>query len=278
MDNCTIFGNSASERVGGAFGSLNNCIVYFNAAPDQPNYWTNGTLNYTCTYPMPTNGVGNITNAPLFVDTNNWANLRLRPASPCIDAGNNDFVTWLTDLDGNPRIINGIVDMGAYEFVPLSPAESVAHLIDLVNESNLLHKQSLLATLEAALASIERDNCHSAVDQLHAFQNKTAAQVSDAAFTTELIAGAGEVITALDCNGAAHVAAKIQAIKHHPNGKVQMMIKGEAGKSYILKASTNLVDWEAICVVRPDEEGNCGYEDAMAGKHPSRFYRVVARD
>jgi len=57
-----------------------------------------------------------------------------------------------------------------------------------------------------------------------------------------------------------------------------MKIKGEAGKAYILEASTNLVDWEAICVVYPDEEGNCGYEDAMAGKHQSRFYRLLARE
>jgi len=92
---------------------------------------------------------------------------------------------------------------------------------------------------------------------------------------TELIAGAGEVITTLNCDSAVHVAAKIQAIKHHPNGKVQLKIKGEAGQSYILEASTNLVDWEAICVVRPDQEGNCRYEDAMAGKHQSRFYRLV---
>ena len=62
-----------------------NCIVYFNSAPVDPNWWSNSVVNYTCTYPMPTNGVGNITNAPLFADTNNWADLRLRPDSPCID-------------------------------------------------------------------------------------------------------------------------------------------------------------------------------------------------
>jgi hypothetical protein len=44
-------------------------------------------------------------------------NLRLLPDSPCINAGNNDLVVGSTDLDGNPRIFNGTVDMGAYEFV-----------------------------------------------------------------------------------------------------------------------------------------------------------------
>jgi hypothetical protein len=64
---------------------------------------------------MPTNGVGNITNDPLFV---NYAggNLRLQSNSPCINSGNNAYVVGSTDLDGRPRIVGGTVDMGAYEF------------------------------------------------------------------------------------------------------------------------------------------------------------------
>ncbi len=96
--------------------ALNNCIVYYNRAPDGPNYdepyWT---LNYCCTTPLPTNGVGNITNAPLFVDQAN-GNLRLQSNSPCINSGNNTYVVGSTDLDGNPRIVGGTVDIGAYEY------------------------------------------------------------------------------------------------------------------------------------------------------------------
>src|SRR5499427_8764601 len=60
------------------------------------------TPPYTCTTPQA-DGIGNITNAPLFVDTNGWANLRLQSNSPCINAGNNAYVVGSTDLDGNPR-------------------------------------------------------------------------------------------------------------------------------------------------------------------------------
>jgi hypothetical protein len=62
------------------------------------------------------NGVnGNITNAPLFVDAAN-GNFRLQSNSPCINWGNNSVVSNTTDLAGNPRIVEGVVDMGAYEY------------------------------------------------------------------------------------------------------------------------------------------------------------------
>jgi len=227
---------------------------------------------------MPTNGVGNITNAPLFVDTNDWADLRLRPDSPCIDAGNNDFVTWDTDLDGNPRIVSGTVDMGAYEFVPPAPptpAELVEHLITLVNVSDLQHKQPLQATLHAALASIERGNCHSAVGQLHAFQNKVQAQVTDAVLANELIAGAGQVIAALAGDGAGCLTIQFHELKRHPDGKTHLKFHAPPGRAYLVEGSTNLRDWSPLGAATALGEGEFEFEDARAEKQPHRFYRVV---
>ena len=111
--NCTVVGNTN----GGASSSyVNNCIVYYNSirnisASTNPAL----TINYCCTDLLPTNGIGNITNAPLFVDLAG-GNLRLQADSPCINAGNNANAPAATDLDGQPRIAGGTVDIGAYEF------------------------------------------------------------------------------------------------------------------------------------------------------------------
>jgi len=121
LNNCTLSGNSAAsfccsdggDGGGASFSTLNNCIVHFNNG-SSANYHAS-TLNYSCTTPQPTNGVGNITNAPLFVDQAS-GNLRLQSNSPCINAGRNALAPAGPDLDGNQRIVGGVVDIGAYEF------------------------------------------------------------------------------------------------------------------------------------------------------------------
>jgi parallel beta-helix repeat protein len=113
--NCTLTGNSAQSYAGGAYyGTLNNCILYYNSAPTSSNHYFS-VMYYSCTTPQP-GGSGNITNEPRFLNTNGWSNLRLQSSSACINAGNNAYVAAGTDLDGNPRIVGGTADIGAYEF------------------------------------------------------------------------------------------------------------------------------------------------------------------
>jgi len=122
LNNCTLTRNSATESYGIGGGAcnctLNNCIVYYNnnnSGTYDTNYDEYSTLNYCCTTPLPDSGIGNISNVPLFVDQAN-GNLRLQSNSPCINSGNNAYVVGNTDLDGNPRIVGGTVDIGAYEY------------------------------------------------------------------------------------------------------------------------------------------------------------------
>jgi hypothetical protein len=124
LNNCTVTGNWVTGGNGGLGsgvygGTLNNCIVYYNSGP-RSNPYDSRRINHCCTPQTETiggrnAGVGNITNAPLFIDLLG-GNLRLQSNSPCINAGNNSYVTNATDLDGNPRIAGGTVDIGAYEF------------------------------------------------------------------------------------------------------------------------------------------------------------------
>ena len=69
---------------------------------------------------MPTNGVGNFTNEPIFVNLAG-GDLHLLPGSLCINAGLNAAAPGPVDLDGNPRIVDGTVDVGAYEWAPVRP-------------------------------------------------------------------------------------------------------------------------------------------------------------
>jgi hypothetical protein len=134
LNNCTLVGNSSYQCGGVAGGTLNNCIVYSNTAfqSSNPNYVgvsgfnTNypPVLNYCCTMPMPTNGVGNITNEPMVLDMLS-GDCRLQTNSPCINAGRNDYISGTTDLDGNSRITGVTVDIGAYEFQ--SPASILSY-------------------------------------------------------------------------------------------------------------------------------------------------------
>jgi hypothetical protein len=128
LDNSSVLGNSSSASPGDACSRsvLRSCIVLHNQGGNYGGGASPCSFTNSCTTPLPPLGVGNITNEPLFVNTNNWANLRLQSNSPCINAGNNAYVTSATDLDGNPRTAGGTVDIGAYEFQSPSSVLSYA--------------------------------------------------------------------------------------------------------------------------------------------------------
>jgi hypothetical protein len=119
-NNSTLVANTGEFGSGGADSStLNNCIDFYNTNADSYS-----TYNYCCSDQEPT-GAGNITNDPAFV---NWQNnnFHLTPNSPCINSGDNLYVTTTNDLDANPRIVAGTVDIGAYEYQTPSSVLSYA--------------------------------------------------------------------------------------------------------------------------------------------------------
>jgi hypothetical protein len=134
LNNCTVVSNSAAVSGGGAGdGNLNNCIVYDNTAPCMKNFVLDGEvpglLNYCCIPDLPAgaNGMGNITNDPAFVNFL-AGDFHLQSGSPCINSGNNAYVQTTNDLDDNPRIVGGTVDIGAYEYQTPTSVISYAYL------------------------------------------------------------------------------------------------------------------------------------------------------
>lgn len=121
LENCTVARNSAGAG-GGVFcqGSyvldVRNTIVYGNTADTGANYLiqTGATFTAVCTEPFVP-GPGNTDEDPGFASPDS-GNFRLLPGSPCLDRGTND--AWMLaarDLDGRERVLNNVVDLGAYE-------------------------------------------------------------------------------------------------------------------------------------------------------------------
>ena len=140
LTNCTFAGNSAVAISISHFSTLTvtSCIFWGN---------TGGAISaiddvtVTVTYSDVHggwSGVDNINSDPLFVSPGYWADVNdpnsivepndpnamwvegdyhLLKDSPCIDAGDPAYVPapGETDLDGQPRVIGGRIDMGAFE-------------------------------------------------------------------------------------------------------------------------------------------------------------------
>ena len=165
LTNCTLASNSAGIDGGGVFNQLEanpvltNCILWANTdggpTDESAQIFTlvsgQTVVNHSIVqgWTGALGGLGNFGDDPLLV---NLDDLRLRPGSPAIDAGDNLAVPpGVTDLDGNPRFaddpctddtgvgdgVHPLVDLGAFEFQGSSrpgdvDGDCVVGIIDLL--------------------------------------------------------------------------------------------------------------------------------------------------
>ncbi len=115
LNNCTAVNNTGTQGGGTYQCTNNNCIIYFNQATTAgTTNWSSGLLRYSCTTPLAP-GPGNFSNDPALAHLAG-GDYHLQSNSPCINAGSQAYVATTIDLDGNPRVVGGTVDVGAYEF------------------------------------------------------------------------------------------------------------------------------------------------------------------
>ena len=257
LDNCLVVSNSCQDSGGGCWGctnsgctlignsdgadgnQLNNCIVYDNIGLD---YYPQTEMDYCCVPTMPTNGVGNITNAPLFVDPAG-GNFRLQANSPCINAGNDAYVVGSTDLDGDPRIVGGTVDIGAYEYQTPVSMISYAWL------------QQYGLPISTNVDATDPDG-----SGMNAYQ--------------DWIAG-------LNPTNALSVLKMTSAAKTNNPAGLVVTWESVNTRTYYLQSSTNLAGQPAFSTVRSNIVGQAGttsYTDTTATNAGPYFYRVGVRN
>ncbi len=231
LKNCTVTGNSANAVGGVSQSTIYNSIVYFNNAPSSPPNHNSSTFSYSCTTPLPGSD-GNFTNAPLLD-----GNLRLQFDSPCINSGNNSYVEVSTDLGGNPRIIGGLVDIGAFEYQ--TPAASVPYL--------WLWKYGLAITGSPDLADPDNDGMKN-------WQEWRADTIPTNALSVLRMVNA--------TNGASGLDVKWQSV---------------STRRYFLERATNFNDvlpFQTIATNIPGASGTKTYTDTSATNGGPYFYRV----
>ena len=135
LTNCTFAGNEATGHGGGLYSchdshpELNNCIFWGNSAYEGPQIGLVIGSSLVVSYSDIEGGEwdiyvmdstidwdnSDIALDPCFLDAAN-GDFHLRWDSPCIDAGDpSGGYAGLVDMDGEPRVMGGRVDMGADE-------------------------------------------------------------------------------------------------------------------------------------------------------------------
>jgi predicted outer membrane repeat protein len=144
--NSTISGNNASSGGGAIYvanigvGNIQNSIIYGNSS-GIAGVLSNISISYSLVQGITSTDNGNMSGEvdPLFMNTPDYntapfttGDYHLQQVSPVIDKGNNavydagntpDFSAIKTDLEGNARIYNNKIDMGAFENQPTLPIQ-----------------------------------------------------------------------------------------------------------------------------------------------------------
>ena len=179
---------------------------------------------------------GYISRDPGFVDGSFHL---LQSNSPCINAGNNSYVTSPTDIDGNPRIKGSTVDIGAYECQ--NPASVISY-----------------AWLQ--LYSLPTDGSSDSIDTDHDGMNNWQEWKAGTDPTNRL--SVLNMLPPAQTNNAQDCTLTWQSV---------------SGKTYFLQRSTNFLLQPAFLTIQSNITGLTGitsFTDTNATSAKAYFYRV----
>jgi hypothetical protein len=150
LRNCTLYDNYTYGVECGQYGAdpnIRNCIIFSNDSNDL--YRQNGSFNKVnyCLLQHTHSGVGNRTGDPEFLNIEIDADdLHLDALSQCVDAGDPNGNYDETDIDGEPRMINGRADLGGDELY-ISPVD--------FNADNIVDYADLFVLCQVWLTEVE---------------------------------------------------------------------------------------------------------------------------
>ena len=120
--NCTVVNNTSCQGGGiyanGSTFTVANCIIYGNDAggaelTGKPDWYGTASRFVNCCASVAANGTCfAVSSSPVAADFT----IDASTGSDCINGGDNSYVVTTADVFGNPRIVNGTVDIGAAEY------------------------------------------------------------------------------------------------------------------------------------------------------------------
>jgi len=202
VQNC-IFANNTKgaiiERNAFKPSVIEYCLFFGNPDGDFDHWGQSGSIMLTGAEAINAmvDSHDNIDGDPLFVDAGFWdanstpddanddlwvaGDYHLQGASACIDAGDPNFAGEpdQTDIEGNRRVVNGRVDIGAYEMA--DPVVLLDYFYSVVTYFGLHGgvERGLLAKLDGAIDKLEDGNGGNdavAINLLRAFINSVEGQ------------------------------------------------------------------------------------------------------
>ncbi len=224
LTNNTITGNTAGTEGGGIYfyvrsgaADINNNIIWSNSSTSGADIYSNGYNGNINVYsndfdPSKVAGVSftnegtNINVDPTFVDSSN-NNYRIAQDSPLINMGNNTAPSLAqTDFEGDPRVVNGVVDIGAdeYNLVTASFTASPEHGIPPLNVTFSDSSSSVQGTITSWFWDFNNDGIPDSAVQNPSFIYSQAGK-----YTVKL--------SVTDSNGNTDMIQKTEFIKVGPD-------------------------------------------------------------